>query len=63
LQFVLAIGLAGAAVAQEPEVPPDALIRLRSPRYFTVMATVVECLMLPDVPVMVTVYVPAGVPL
>ena len=27
--FVLAIGLAGAAMAQEPEVPPDALIRLQ----------------------------------
>ena len=29
LAFVLAIGLAGAAMAQEPEVPPDALIRLQ----------------------------------
>jgi hypothetical protein len=27
--FVLAIGLAGAAMAQEPDVPPDALIRLQ----------------------------------
>jgi hypothetical protein len=29
LAFVLAIGLAGAAMGQEPDVPPDALIRLQ----------------------------------